>query len=299
MTVAITGAGGLVGSALCHRLSAESIDLIRLVRTAPTQPNEVLWNPVTGEADLASLEGIDAVVHLAGENIAKGRWRAAKKDRIFNSRVGGTESLCQILAKLQRPPQVLVSASAIGYYGNRGEEILTEKSTPGTGFLSEVCQQWESATAAAAEAGIRVVHTRIGVVLSKEGGALASMLMPFRFGLGGRVGSGQQYWSWIAMDDLTQVLWTCVSQPTISGPINAVSPEPLTNLQFTKTLGRSLHRPTVLPLPAFAVRCLMGEMGEELLLSSTRVVPAALERLGFSFRYSDLTSALASILDRR
>ena len=242
------------------------------------------------------MTGVDAVVHLAGENIAGGRWNTARKNAIRESRVQGTAHLCQALAQLRQPPPILITASAIGYYGDRGEESLTEESTSGSGFLSEVTRAWEAATQPAAKAGVRVVNVRIGVVLSRAGGALAQMLTPFKLGLGGKIGHGRQYISWIALSDLLAVIEYLLHDKSISGPVNAVAPMPVTNTVFTRTLGRVLHRPTILPLPAMLVRLLFGQMGRELLLSSTRVLPKRLTASGFIYTYADLEAALRAEL---
>lgn len=295
--IAISGSGGLVGSALAAALAADGHRVVRLVRrgSAPG-PDEVLWDPAAGRIDAAGLEGLDAVVHLAGENIASARWSAARKERIRASRVEGTRLVAGALAGLARPPRVLVSASAIGYYGNRGDEVLEEGSAPGTGFLAETCVAWEAATAPARRAGLRVVSLRIGIVLSVAGGALSRMLVPFRLGLGGRVGDGRQFMSWIVLDDLVGIIRYSVLDDALSGPVNAVAPRPVRNTEFTAALGQALRRPTPFPLPAWAVRLLLGEMGEALLLAGARVVPTGLERAGFAFRHADVGSALTSIL---
>jgi uncharacterized protein (TIGR01777 family) len=245
--------------------------------------------------DVSALEGIDAVVHLAGENIAA-RWTATQKAKIRDSRVRGTQLLCETLARLSSPPQVLVSASAIGYYGDRGEEILTEESPPGRGFLPEVCRAWEAATEAAKQRGMRVVILRLGMVLSAAGGALAKMLPPFRLGLGGMVGSGRQYMSWIALDDVVGTIQHAIVTDALQGPTNAVAPQAVTNQEFTRTLGKALGRPTLLPLPAFAARLMFGEMADELLLASTRVQPTKLLGSGYRFRYPELEDALRHVL---
>ncbi len=245
----------------------------------------------------SALEGVDAVVHLAGENIAE-RWTAAKKARIRDSRVKGTQLLCETLTRLSSPPKVLVSASAIGYYGDRGEETLTDDSPPGRGFLPEVCRAWEAATEPARQQGLRVVQLRLGVVLSVAGGALAKMLPPFRLGLGGVLGSGRQYMSWIALDDVVGTLQHAVVTDALQGPTNAVAPRAVTNQEFTKTLGKVLGRPTAMPLPAFAARLMFGEMADELLLASARVQPTKLLASGYQFRYPELAEALRHLLAR-
>jgi hypothetical protein len=258
----------------------------------------VQWNPEAEEVAMPGLEGMDAVVHLAGENIATGRWTAEKKAKIRHSRVQGTRVLCETLSRLAEPPKVLVSASAVGYYGDRGEEILREDSLPGMGFLAQVCRDWEAATEPATQRGIRVVHLRLGAVLSPSGGALAKMLGPFKIGVGGVVGSGRQYMSWIAIDDVLGVVHHCLITETLDGPVNAVAPSPMTNREFTRILGRVLGRPALFPLPSFAARLVFGEMADALLLASTRVEPSRLQETGFSFRYPELEGALRHLLGK-
>lgn len=296
MKVLISGASGLVGGALVPHWTAAGHTVLRLVRSKTPGEGEIGWDPRGGKLEPSDLEGVDAVVHLAGENIASGRWTAARKREIRDSRVRGTRLVAEALAKCERAPRVLIAASAIGFYGDRGEEELTEDSENGEGFLAEVCREWEEASRAAREDGIRVVNARIGVVLSKEGGALKKMLMPFRLGLGGRIGSGRQSMSWISLDDLVLVLDRVLNDDSLSGPVNAVSPNPVSNAEFTRTLGRALGRPTIFPMPAFAARLAFGEMGDELLLSSQRVVPRKLLAAGFEFRYPALENALRHVL---
>ncbi len=298
MNILVTGSTGLVGSAVVPFLTTGGHRVVRLVRGTARGPDDVEWNPQAGTIDAAKLEGLDAVVHLAGENIATGRWSAAKKARIRDSRVNGTRVLSEALAKLSRKPRVLVGASAIGFYGDRGDDVMTETSTPGSSFLSNVCRDWEAACEPARQAGIRVVNLRTGVVLTPRGGALAKMLLPFKLCAGGVVGSGQQFWSWIALDDEVGAIHHAMTHDELSGPVNLVSPEPITNRDFTKTLGRVLGRPTIAPLPAFVVKLLMGEMGEELLLASSRVVPNRLQETGYPFRYPTLEGALRHLLGR-
>lgn len=298
MKVLVSGSTGLVGSALVPFLVSGGHEVVRLVRGRPA-PGVVAvpWDPQAGTIAAAQLEGFDAVVHLAGENIA-GRWTTAKKARIRSSRVEGTRLLADALAGLKRPSRTLICASAIGYYGNRGDELLREDSPPGAGFLAEVCREWEGAARPAAEKGIRVVHLRIGVVLSPAGGALAQMLTPFKLGLGGRIGSGNQYMSWIAIDDLIGAFHHALITESLRGPVNAVAPRPMTNLEFTKTLGRVLGRPTLFPMPAFAARLAFGEMADELLLASARVEPTKLASSGYRFRAPELEGALRHLLGK-
>ena len=294
--ILITGAAGFVGTYLTEFLIDKGYDIIILSRSAKnTKANIAHWDPESGEIDIDALQNLDAVVHLAGESIA-GRWTDHKKVRIENSRVLGTKLLSESIASLNKKPEVFISASAIGIYGSRGDEILDEASSCGQGFLADVGVKWEEATKAAQDAGIRVCNVRIGLVLGQDGGALEKMLVPFKFGLGGKIGDGTQYWSWIAIDDLIQIIYYLLNNENVQGPVNAVSPNPVTNNQFTKALGRTLNRPTMFPLPAFAARGLLGEMADETMLSSTRVMPQKLLDSGFKFKYIDLNEALSGIL---
>ena len=296
MRVLISGASGLLGTALTSALREQGHDPVALVRRA-AGPGEVQWDPDQA-LDPAKLADSDAVVHLAGKNIA-GLWTAKFKQEVRQSRIRGTSTLATATAeshRRSRTPRVLVSASGAGYYGNRGEELLTEESSAGTGFLADVSKQWEAATAPARDAGVRVVCLRIGVVLARNGGALKPMLLPFRLGLGGRVGSGKQWWSWIALDDVVGTIVFALQNDNLRGAVNVVGPEPVRNQQFVRILGNELHRPTILPVPEFAIRGLMGEMGQELLLTSARVIPAKLKASGYSFRYSKLEDALHAAL---
>jgi uncharacterized protein (TIGR01777 family) len=293
MRILVSGASGLVGSALVQALEDGKDAAVRLVRHNPAA-NEIRWDPV-GSLEASALEGFDAVVHLAGESIA-GRWTAAKKARIRDSRVRGTTALATALARTGRPPKVMVCASAIGIYGDRGDEILREESAPGSDFLAEVAKQWEAATEPAARAGVRVVSLRFGVVLSGRGGALARMLPPFRMGAGGRIGSGRQWMSWITLEDVVGVIQHALATETLRGPVNTVAPSPVTNAQFTRSLGEALHRPTIFPLPAFMVRLTFGEMGEALLLGSQRVDCGKLLGSGYRFRHPELKLALQALL---
>jgi len=297
MHVLVSGASGFIGSALVPTLTAGGHTVTRLVRSTPRPGQaEIPWNPAARSIGTPALEGLDAVVHLAGDNIAAGRWTAAKKASIRDSRVQGTTVLCEALAQVVKPPKVLLCASAIGYYGDRGATTLREESPPGTGFLAEVCQAWEAATAPAVQRGIRVVHLRFGIVLSPAGGPLTKMLTPFRLGLGGVVGPGKQYMSWIALDDALGAIHHALSTEALQGPVNVVAPQPVTNQEFTTTLGKVLRRPTRLPLPAFAARLLFGEMADALLLASTRVVPGRLVASGYTFHYPALEEALQHLL---
>ena len=299
MRILISGSSGLIGSALVARATALGHEVVRLVRPPVAAGAAArVWDPARGVLDPAAVTGFDAVVNLAGENIA-GRWTRAKKERILHSRVQATSLLAAALAGLAEPPRVFVSASAIGYYGNRGHEELTEQSGPGTGFEPLVCCDWEQAAAAAKERGIRTVFARFGIVLSAAGGALAKMLPVFRLGLGGVVGSGEQYWSWVAIDDAVNAIFHVIETEALAGPVNVVSLEPATNRQFTQALGVALQRPTVFPLPALAVKLLFGQMGEEVLLSSTRVKPARLLETAFQFNRPQLDAALAHALAAR
>jgi uncharacterized protein (TIGR01777 family) len=299
MNVLVTGSTGLVGSALVPFLVNGGHHVTRLVRSRPsTLERAAVWDPEKGEIDAAALADQDAVIHLAGENIAGGRWNAERKARIRNSRVQGTRLLGEALARLTQPPKVFLSASAIGYYGSRGDEVMREDSYPGTDFLADVCRDWEAAAALAQDKGIRVVFMRIGVILSAQGGALAKMLTPFKMGVGGRVGNGRQYLSWIALDDVVAGIHHCWMTESLQGPVNLVAPNPVTNLEFTKTLGRVLGRPTIMPLPAFAARLMFGEMADALLLSSTRVAPGRLLATHYAFRFPQLAEALRHLLGK-
>jgi uncharacterized protein (TIGR01777 family) len=297
MHVAVTGSGGLVGSALVPFLTTGGHTVIRLVRRS-VSAGDVLWDPAEGVRDLPRLEGVEAVVHLAGENIAAGRWTARRKEEIRRSRVEGTRRLGESLAKLARRPEVLVSASAVGLYGRRGDEVLTEGSPPGDDFLARVCREWEAATRPASQAGIRVVHLRFGTVLSPAGGALKAMLPAFKLGAGGRMGSGEQYVSWIAIDDAIGAIHHAVCTRSLAGAVNGVAPAPVTNAEFTRVLARVLSRPAIVPWPAFALRLAFGEMADALLLSSQRAVPVRLQASGYRFQYPELEGALRHVLGR-
>ena len=291
MRILVSGSHGLVGKALIRSLTSDGHEVVRLVRGKPSGAAEIEWHPNEGRIDAAALEGLDAVVHLAGESIASGRWSDEKKRAIRDSRVKGTALLSDALARLTRPPSAFVSASAIGYYGDRGDELLTETSAPGKDFLSGVCVEWEQATRPAVEKGIRTVHARFGIILDAKEGALAKMLTPFRMGIGGRIGDGKQWMSWIDIEDVVNGLGFLI-ESSVSGPVNFVAPNPVTNAEFTKTLGRVLSKPTLFPVPEFGVRLAFGEMGEALLLSSQRVKPGVLTQ----FNWPTLDAALRHLL---
>lgn len=308
MKIAITGSTGLIGSALVswfaqkdaeHRDAQRHYDILRLVRTPTFRDFRfpfIQWDPLTRHIETSSLENSDAVIHLAGENVAKGRWTQKRKSHIRDSRVQGTAFLSETLSNLKNPPKVFLSASAYGYYGSRPNEKIDESSPPGTGFLASVSQEWEKATAAAEAKGIRVVHMRIGMVLSTRGGALARMLPLFKIGLGGKVGTGHQMISWISIDDIPRIIYHILTHTELSGPVNFTAPNPVSNKEFVKTLGKLLRRPSFFPLPAFIAKILMGEMAEELLLSSACVLPRKLQESGYQFLYPDLQSTLRKLL---
>jgi uncharacterized protein (TIGR01777 family) len=296
MKVLISGATGLIGSSLAQELKSGGHHVTSLTRS-PTGENNISWDPDAGTVD-GSLEGTDAVVHLAGESIAEGRWTVSKKRRIMDSRKKGTRLLAETIAGLTTPPRVMVSASAVGYYGDRADEVLREDSRPGSDFLAEVCKAWEAAADPAREAGIRVVHTRFGIVLSLEGGALGTMLPIFKLGGGGRIGRGRQWWSWVAIDDVVGTIHHALENDSVEGPVNVGSPNPMTNAEYTRVLGKVLNRPTVLPVPAPAIRLALGGIADALLLASQRMDPAKLKETGYRFRHPELEGALRHLLER-
>ncbi|MCY3665053.1 MAG: TIGR01777 family oxidoreductase [Gemmatimonadetes bacterium] len=295
MKVLVAGSSGLIGTALCSRLEREGHEVVRLVRREPVQ-GELRWDPEAGELEQEALEGIEAAVHLGGRNIAARRWTAAVKEQLRQSRVQTTQLLAARLAGLAAPPRVLVCASAIGIYGHRRDEELDEESDTGEGFLAELGRAWEGASAVAAEAGIRVVQARLGIVFSHQGGALAKMLLPFRLGVGGKIGDGRQYVGWISLEDAVAALVYAVENDALRGPVNLTAPQQVTNAELTRTLGRVLRRPTLLPLPAFAAKLVLGELAEEGLLASQRVRPTRLLEAGFEFAYPELEGALRHAL---
>jgi uncharacterized protein (TIGR01777 family) len=294
MRVLVSGASGLIGRGVSRRLSGRGDEVVPLVRREGS--DGVVWNPRTGRFDAAAAEDADAVVHLAGASIASGRWSTARKRVIFDSRVVGTRLLCDGLAGLARPPRVLIAASATGFYGDGGELEQTETSGPGRGFLADVCKAWESATESARARGIRVVHLRIGLVLAREGGALALMLPIFKLGLGGQIGDGRQWMSWISLCDTVRIVELALTDETLAGPVNAVAPNPVRNAEFSRILARVLGRPALLPVPAALLRLVGGEMAQELLLSGARVVPSVLAARGFCFEQPLLEGALKALL---
>ena len=298
LRVAITGSSGLVGGNLVPFLTTGGHRVVRLVRNATDEPDVAGWRPETGLLSPNKFPPCDAVVHLAGENIAGGRWTPARKERIAASRVDGTRNLIRSLGQLEEPPPILVCASAIGYYGSRGAEHLDEQSASGDGFLAATCREWEEAAGEAASLGMRVVTLRFGVVLSPAGGALAKMLPPFRAGAGGRIGDGRQFMSWVSIDDTLGAIYQALFDERLSGPVNVVSPRPATNHEFTRALGRALGRPTLLPLPKQALRAMFGEMADEMLLASTRVRPHRLQEAGFDFLDVDLDRTLDRLLGK-
>lgn len=297
MKIAITGSTGLVGNSLVTFLEKKGHEIYRLVRNKKNlSQNHIFWNPEKNEIEKEKLEGLDVVIHLAGDSVASGRWTAAKKKSIRDSRVIGTQFLAQTISLLKKPPHTILSASAIGFYGNRGDEILTEESEPGSGFLTEVCLEWEKAWDAVLDKKIRLCFLRIGMVLDKTGGALGKMLLPFKLGLGGVAGSGQQFMSWIALSDLIGAIDFLMRDKKLSGPFNMVCTMPVTNREFTKTMGKVLNRPTFFALPEFVIKTVFGEMGEQLLLTSAHVIPKRLMEAGFVFEYSNLEKCLKALL---
>ncbi|QDV51070.1 TIGR01777 family oxidoreductase [Gimesia fumaroli] len=299
MKLLISGSSGLVGSLLCQSLDSDSaFEIVRLVRSPSSKGigTSVIWKPSQDRLSPDLFSGIDAVIHLGGANIANQRWSPEVKQSIYNSRVQSTSLLANTLASLETPPSTFLCASAIGFYGDRGADRLNESSPKGQGFLADVCEAWEHATQPAVKAGIRVVNMRFGMILDQSAGALSKMLTPFKLGVGGKIGAGSQYWSWIALPDVIKAIQFCLQNETMQGPVNFVAPDEVTNLEFTKTLGKVLSRPTFFPVPTFGIKTLFGEMGRELMLSSARVTPEKLQSAGFEFQYAKLEDALRAIL---
>jgi uncharacterized protein (TIGR01777 family) len=307
MRILISGSTGFLGTSLIESLERQGHEIGRLVRPetgkrSSRPPNSsqgpghtVAWDPVAGEFDAAGAEGADALVHLAGASIAGGRWNASRKSLLRTSRIDATRHLMQALSKLQRAPRVIVAASAVGYYGNRGDETLTEASVPGKDFLAELCREWESETARGTEFGARVVSLRFGIILASHGGALPRMAMPFKLGAGGKLGSGQQWMSWLTLPEVVSIVEFALATSSLAGPVNAATPNPVQNIEFTGVLARALHRPALFPAPAFALRLLLGEMADGLLLASQRVSPSKLEDAGYRFLQPDLAKGLAEV----
>lgn len=296
MKILVTGSHGLVGSCLVPALEDAGHTVTRLVRSDGTpKEKEINWDPLAGSIEQNKLGNPDGIVHLAGENIATGRWTAKKKALIYDSRVKGTRFLAKVLSCLDHKPKVFISASAVGFYGDRRNEVLNEESPSGSGFLAETCREWEAASESARNAGIRVVYLRFGVILSNKGGALAKMLPPFKLGLGGKIGNGKQYMSWVSISDVVGAVQHVLNNTDIKGPINIVAPQPVTNKEFTQILGKVLAKPTFFSMPGFAARLAFGEMARELLLASTRVEPALLKASGYTFQHPELENALRSL----
>ena len=294
MKILITGASGLIGKALQESFSEKGYEMLLATRSEPKMPSQIQWNADTGfrDEDLERLEGLDAVIHLEGEGIAGLRWTDEKKKAIRDSRVFGTRSMIEAFDKLKSKPKTFISGSAIGFYGDRGNDEMTESSAAGKTFLAEVCKEWEAESRRAEDLGIRTILLRTGIVLSRDGGALATMLTPFKLGVGGVIGDGKQWMSWISLDDVVGIINYALEHGNVRGAVNVVSPNPVTNEEFTKTLGSVLYRPTFLPLPEFAVHMVFGEMGDALLLDSTRVIPKRMKDAGYKFKYPELKQAL-------
>lgn len=292
MKILITGASGLIGTALQKSFAEKGYEMLLATRSEPKKPEQIQWDMEAGFADAGRLEGLDAVIHLAGENVSGLRWTEDKKKAIRESRVKGTHNIVNTLSNLEKKPKIFISGSAIGFYGDRGDDMMTETSPAGDTFLADVCKAWETESRRAEDMGIRTVLLRTGIVLSKDGGALATMLTPFKFGVGGVVGSGKQWMSWISLDDVIAIINFALENESLRGAVNVVAPNPVTNEEFTKTLGEVLYRPTFLPLPEFAVNLVFGEMGDALLLDSTRVEPKRLKEAGFEFEFTELKAAI-------
>ncbi|HEY9681767.1 MAG TPA: TIGR01777 family oxidoreductase [Oculatellaceae cyanobacterium] len=296
MKIAVTGSHGLIGEALCKHLTGQGHTVARIIRASNSTNGDIRWNPANASIESDKLNDVDAVIHLAGENIASHRWTSEQKQKIKESRIRGTKLLAETICGLEKKPEVVVSGSAIGFYGDRGSETLTESSNVGSGFLADVCREWEEAIAPVAASGVRVVNARTGVVLSTKAGALNKMLPIFQLGGGGNIGDGRQYMSWISLDDEVKALEFALTHSSVSGPVNLVAPNPVTNAEFTAVLGSVLHRPAFIPLPAFAAKIILGEMADELLLSSQKCQPTKLLSAGYQFEYPELKKALSMTL---
>jgi uncharacterized protein (TIGR01777 family) len=299
MKIIVSGASGLVGTALTASLRVQGHTVLHLVRKRTPQETssaEIRWDPLSAQVDVPALEGADAVVHLSGANVSKGRWTPARKRVLSSSRLDSTRVLVDSLARLRQKPRVFISASAVGYYGNRGDEILIESTGPGNDFLSHLARDWEAEAMRASQAGMRAVILRFGVILSSEGGALPEIIRPFKFGVGGRLGSGRQWMSWIALPDAVDIIESSMANAGWNGPLNAVAPEPVRNSEFAEIVGRVLHRPAILPAPGFMLRLALGEMADALLLSSQRAIPERLLQSGYAFKFPDLEAALRTML---
>lgn len=302
MRILVSGSTGFLGTALLEALQGQRHAIARLVRPGTPQKNaagagaqDIAWDPVAGQFGAAAAEGADALIHLAGASIADGRWNASRKQLLRTSRIDATRQLIAALAKMQRPPRVIVAASAIGYYGNRGDETLTEASAPGNDFLAELCREWEAETARGASFGARVVSLRFGIILAAHGGALSRMALPFKLGAGGRLGDGRQWMSWVTLAEVIGIVQFALANSSLSGPVNAVAPNPVRNSEFTSVLAKTLHRPAIFPAPAFALRLALGEMADSLLLVSQKVDPSKLTESGYRFQQPVLAGALAEI----
>jgi uncharacterized protein (TIGR01777 family) len=305
MRILVSGSSGFLGTAIVESLAGQKHQVVRIVRpgtaaknAGPDRAQEVTWDPVAGQFGAAAAEEADALIHLAGASIADGRWSASRKKVIRTSRIDATRHLIGALAKLQSPPRIIVAASAVGYYGNRGDETLTEQSTPGNDFLAEACREWEAETARGAEFGARVVSLRFGIILAAHGGALPKMALPFKLGAGGRLGNGRQWMSWLTLAEVVNIVHFALANSQLAGPVNAITPNPVRNGEFTAVLAKTLHRPALFPAPAFALRLALGEMADGLLLASQRVIPSKLTNASYRFQQADLAGALANVLGK-
>lgn len=297
MKIVISGGSGMVGVALTAALKSEQHEVWHLVRPGPAlKQNDIRWDPHSAQVDVPALEGADVIVHLSGASVAHGRWTKERKEILRSSRIDSTRVLVDSMAKLTKPPKVFISASAVGYYGSRGDELLPESSSPGRDFLALLARDWEAEANRAAQAGIRTVILRFGVIFAQKGGALEQMVRPFRLGVGGRIGDGRQWLAWVALDDVVRVIQLAIVNPEMNGAYNTVAPEPVRNADFAKAVGRVLHRPAILPSPKFALRLALGEMADALLFASQRAIPEKLQQLGYKFQFADLETTLRAML---